>query len=120
MILFTKLSEAVTSSTLPILLVLSAILYFQNVNGMRQNALLHLLVSNGNSTPCTVEIREGSPFGAVLGCCKVGNTGGFEQFTEVSCRLENTHGTHGLCFVFRGEEEELLRFESFRFEQIRP
>lgn len=95
-------------------------LYFQNVNGMRQNALLHLLVSNGNSTPCTVEIREGSPFGAVLGCCKVENTGGFEKFAEVSCQLENTHGTHGLCFVFRGEEEELLRFESFRFEQVRP
>ena len=93
-------------------------LYYQNVNGMRQNARIYLFVANGGC-PCTVEIREGSPFGAVLGCCQVNSTGGFDSFQEISCRLENTHGTHSLCFVFRGEGKELLRLEHFRFEQIK-
>ena len=95
-------------------------LYFQNVNGMRQNALMRLRLSNGNGKPCAVEIRENSPFGAVLGVVKAEDTGGFDVFRTFDCRLENTHGTHNLCFVFRSESEEAARFEDFCFEQIRP
>ena len=93
-------------------------LYFQNVHDMRQNAQMYLRVANGGA-PCQIEVREGSPFGAVLGHCKVENTGSYETYAEIPCRLTNTHGTHGLCFVFRGEGEELLRFEDFRFEKVR-
>lgn len=95
-------------------------LYFQNVNNMRQNALLHLRLSNGNNAPCHVEIREGSPFGRVLGCIRTENTGGFDVFKTFDYRLENTHGTHSLCFVFKSDAEEPARFEDFRFEQVRP
>ena len=95
-------------------------LYFQNVNGMRQNALLHVRLANGNDVPCHVEIREGSPFGKVLGCVRAENTGGFDIFKTFDCRLENTHGTHSLCFVFRSDAEEPARFEDFCFEQVRP
>ena len=95
-------------------------LYFQNVNGMRQNALLRVRLANGNASPCTVEVRENSPFGAVLGVVKAENTGGFDVFRTFDCRLENTHGTHSLCFVFRGEAEEPARFEDFSFEHVRP
>ena len=94
-----------------------AYLCFQNVNNLRQNARMHLRVSNGNDKPCTVEVREGSPFGALLGCEKIENTGGFECFKTVDLPLENTHGTHSLCFVFRSEEKEALRFESFCFDR---
>lgn len=93
---------------------------FQNVNNMRQNAQLFLRVSNGNKKPCSIEIREGSPFGKMLGFKKIESTSHFDNFSEVSCRLENTHGTHSLCFVFKGEDEELCRFEDFRFEHILP
>ena len=95
-------------------------LYYQNIHGMRQNALIKFRVSNGSGKECTIEIRENSPFGKMLGCLKVGNTGGFDHFAELPCRLENTNGTHSLCFVFRGEAEELLRFDDFCFEQVRP
>ena len=87
---------------------------------MRQNALLRLRLANGNASPCTVEVRENSPFGAVLGVVKAENTGGFDVFRTFDCRLENTHGTHSLCFVFRGEAEEPARFEDFSFEHVRP
>ena len=91
-------------------------LYFQNVNGMRQNAKLFVRGSHKGAKPCQIEVREGSPFGAVLGCCKVQ-----PDFNgEIECPLTNTHGTHSLCFVFRGAGEEIFTFDEFRFEYMKP
>ncbi len=92
-------------------------LYFQNVNHMIQNATINFRVSNGNAKPCRIEIRENSPFGRVLGCCDVKGTGNFETFKDFSCELENAYGTNSLCFVFKSEAEEALRFEHFNFIQ---
>lgn len=95
-------------------------LYYQNVERMRQNAPIELRVSNGNDKPTAIEIRENSPFGTVLGCLKVGSTGGLDRFETFRLELENTYGSHNLCFVFRSEAEEAARFEDFRFTKIRP
>ena len=95
-------------------------LYFQNVNGMRQNARLFMRLSNGSDRPCAVEIRENSPFGTVLGVINAGSTGGYDRFQTFNCRLRNTHGTHSLCFVFKSEADEAVRFEDFHFEKVRP
>ena len=61
-----------------------------------------------------------SVVGKVLGCVRAETTGGFDVFKTFDCRLENTHGTHSLCFVFRSDAEEPARFEDFCFEQVRP
>ena len=95
-------------------------LYYQNVNSMRQNAPVELRLSNGNKEACTVEIRENSPFGAVLGSFRAGYTGGFDKFETFRLELDNAYGTHNLCFVFYSEAEEAARFEDFRFTKIRP
>ncbi len=95
-------------------------LYYQNVNSMRQNAPVELRLSNGNKEACTVEIRENSPFGAVLGSLRAGYTGGFDKFETFRLELDNAYGTHNLCFVFYSEAEEAVRFEDFRFTKIRP
>ncbi|MBQ3869940.1 MAG: family 43 glycosylhydrolase [Clostridia bacterium] len=95
-------------------------LYYQNVNSMRQNAPVELRLSNGNKEACTVEIRENSPFGAVLGSFRAGYTGGFDKFETFRLELDNAYGTHNLCFVFYSEAEEAVRFEDFRFTKIRP
>lgn len=92
-------------------------LYYQNVNNMRQNAKLFVRGISGQS-PCQIEVREGSPFGAVLGCCKIQADG--EGIREYEIPLTNSHGTHSLCFVFRGEGEDLFTFDDFRFEQVKP
>jgi hypothetical protein len=95
---------------------------YQNIHGMRQNALLFLRLASRNRRPCTVEVREGSPFGTVLGSCRFGKVGNYDvgSFEEIPCRLENRAGTHSLCFVFRCEEEgDLIRFEDFHFEQVK-
>ncbi|MBQ9717360.1 MAG: carbohydrate-binding protein [Clostridia bacterium] len=95
-------------------------LYYPNISGMVQNARIRLHAVNPSGRPCIVEIREDSPFGHVLGCCPVGWTGTQDELAEIPCCLENPFGTHNLCFVFRGEGEDLLHFDGFRFEQIRP
>ncbi len=95
-------------------------LYFQNVSNIRQNAPIEVRLSNGSGRPCSVEIREGSPFGAMLGIISVGDTGGFDRYVTFSTELENTYGTHGLCFVFRSEAEEAAGFEDFNFTKVRP
>ena len=89
-------------------------LYYPGIAGMRQNALLYIsgMLAPGNA--CSIEIRENSPFGPVVGFCRVKDGAG-----ETVCRLENTYGTHNLCFVFRGEGEELFRFGGFRFEHVK-
>ena len=96
-----------------------AYVYFQNVHDIPQNAKLILRGSCDNS-PCQIEVREGSPFGAVLGVCKVQpeaaiQHGGTREFT---IPLTNDWGTHGLCFVFRGEGDDLFVFEDFRFARV--
>ncbi len=91
-------------------------LYYQNVNGMRQNASMYIR-GRCESAPCEIEIREGSPFGALLGHVQIQPQAG-EQ--EIPCTLCNTHGTHSLCFVFRGKGEDLFAFDEIRFEQIKP
>lgn len=95
-------------------------LYYPNVNGMRQNANMYLRGICGQKI-CEIEVREGSPFGPVLGCCKAQpeSTAAGGNVREIAVPLTNTHGTHGLCFVFRGEGEDLFAFEDFRFEQVR-
>ena len=95
-------------------------LYFPKVSGMVQNALMFIRLACKGA--CAIEIREGSPFGKMLGHLKVENVGNysFGGFDDIPCRLENTFGTHDLCFVFRGEGEDILRFEEFYFEHIKP
>ena len=93
-----------------------AYLYYQNVNGMRQNTKLCVRGRCG-SAPCQIEVREGSPYGAVLGCIKVQPEG--DEAREYVIPLTNTHGTHNLCFVFRGEGEDIFAFDDFRFEPVK-
>ena len=91
-------------------------LYYQNVHNLRQNAKLFVHGISGQK-PCEIEVREGSPFGYVLGYCKVQSDG--EGIREYEIPLTNSHGTHSLCFVFRGEGTDLFTFDDFRFEQVK-
>lgn len=90
-------------------------LTFPKIRNLPKNAALRLRVSNGSDAPCTVEIRKENEYGEILGACEVKNTGGFDAFKTFDVPLKNTAGTHGLCFVFKSDADEALRFESFGF-----
>ena len=92
-------------------------LTFPNIKNMSAGAVLQFRAANGNDIPCTVEIRENDPDGALLGSRIVENTGGFDSFGLFDVHLGNTAGTHGICFVFHTEADEAVRFEDFGFEK---
>lgn len=94
-------------------------LYYQNVNGMEENALMFICAADKGGSNCVIEVRENAPDGKLLGSCEVKNAGNFafDSYGEIPCRLENTAGTHSLCFVFRGSGEDILHFDSFRFDK---
>ena len=90
---------------------------FPKIHSMPKNATVQLCVSNGNDAPCLVEIRKENEDGEILGSCTVEPTGGFGNYKTFDIQLKNTAGTHGLCFVFRSEAQEALRFDRFSFMQ---
>ena len=90
-------------------------LTFPNIKNMPENATLSICVSNGNDTPCTVEVRKEDENGEILGKCTVGNTGGFDKYQTFDIGLKNNAGTQGLCFVFRSDASEALLFDRFSF-----
>ena len=92
-------------------------LTYPNIYNMPADAVLRFRAANGNDIPCTVEIRENDPDGALLGSRIVENTGGFDSFGLFDVNLGNTAGTHGICFVFHTEADEAVRFEDFGFEK---
>ena len=96
-----------------------AYLYYQNVHGLPEKAKL-LVRGKCEHAPCTIEVREGGANGALLGSytCEPECAIEHGDTREFPITLSNAEGTHSLCFVFRGEGEDLFTFEDFHFEQI--
>ena len=96
-----------------------AFLYYQNIHGLPEKAKL-LVRGKCEYAPCTIEVREGGPEGALLGSyiCEPECAIEHGDTREFPITLSNAEGTHSLCFVFRGEGEDLFTFEDFHFEQI--
>ena len=96
-----------------------AYLYYQNVHGLPEKAKL-LVRGKCEYAPCTIEVREGGANGALLGSytCEPECAIEHGDTREFPITLSNAEGTHSLCFVFRGEGEDLFTFEDFHFEQI--
>ena len=95
-----------------------AYLYYQNVHNLDENAKL-LVRGKCEHTACTIEVREGGADGDLLGICTCEPECAIQHgdTREFPITLQNDEGTHSLCFVFRGEGEELFVLEDFRFEQ---
>lgn len=64
----------------------------------------------------SIELRLGSPDGKVVGTCKVGNTGGWQQWSEISCDITDATGLHDLYLKFTGGDKPLLNLDHWKFE----
>lgn len=63
-----------------------------------------------------IELRIDSPQGEVIGKCKVERTGGWANYTDVYCQLEqNVVGYHNLFLGFVGERDGLFNVNWFQF-----
>ncbi len=63
-----------------------------------------------------IELRLGALDGKVIGKCKVENTGGWQQWKEISCAVEAASGVQDLYVKFTGGEKPLLNLDHWKFE----
>lgn len=88
-------------------------LYFPNVRKVAENALLNFRVSSANAGGGTIEVRESSAIGTLLGACVVPNTDSWTNYQTVACTLTNSAGDKNIYLVFKGIGAELMRLDHF-------
>jgi arabinoxylan arabinofuranohydrolase len=64
----------------------------------------------------SIELRIGSPDGKVISTCKVENTGGWQQWKEVSSDVAGATGVQDLYLKFSGREKRSLNLDYWKFE----
>ncbi len=63
-----------------------------------------------------IELRLGGGDGKLVGTCKVGNTGGWQQWKSASCDVSGATGVQDLYLKFSGGEKPLLNLDCWKFE----
>jgi len=86
-------------------------LRFPKVQEMTEGMLLNFRVSSANPDGSSIEIRQDTPDGPLLGSITVADTEGWEAYKTVTTKLKNKAGTQDLCFVFKGKGNELMRLD---------
>jgi hypothetical protein len=64
----------------------------------------------------SIEIRQGAPDGTVLATCPISKNKGDDQFIVIDREFSVESDQQSLCFVFRGEGEDLFDLDSFSFK----
>jgi len=90
-------------------------LVYPNVKNLPKDAVVTFFVASGNPAGGTIEVRDGSANGALLGSCPVPDTGGWDKYQKVDCPLKIEPGTKSLCLVVKGGKAELLRLDAMSF-----
>jgi hypothetical protein len=62
-----------------------------------------------------IELRLDSPTGTLVGTCAVSGTGGWQNWSTVSCNVSGATGVHNLYLVYKGGSGYLFNFNWFKF-----
>ena len=89
-------------------------LHFPKVLNMAHDQKLSFRVASAKCDCGRIEIRRGALDGERLGTVVVPNTGAWSAYETVTTQLSNPAGKHDLYFVFKGEGDELMRFDWWR------
>lgn len=86
---------------------------FGNSNSGKQTFTASVASPNSGGT---IEIRLGDAKGTVIGQVSVPNTGGWQNWTTVSCKLNSTvNGTQKITLVYKGGGGYLFNVNWFKF-----
>ena len=64
----------------------------------------------------TIEIRLDSKDGPLLGSCLVSNTGDWQKWKTLTCKVKKTKGIHDLYLIFKGGEGDLFNLDYWMFK----
>ncbi|MEI6077022.1 MAG: family 43 glycosylhydrolase [Verrucomicrobiota bacterium] len=90
-------------------------LVYPNVKNLPKHSTVAFRVASARPSGGTIQIREGSADGKLLGRCLVPKTGGWDKYQIVSCVLNNQAATENLCLIFQGGAGELMRLDWLAF-----
>lgn len=91
-------------------------LCYPKVMNLKQNATISFRISSENKSGGTIEIHENGVEGKLLGTCQIPSTGGWTLYKTISSKLKNESGQKDICFVFKGNGDELLRLNWISFK----
>lgn len=94
-------------------------LVFPNIRNVAADATVGMRISAATGGG-SVEIREGSPSGSLLGSCRIPPTNGLTDYRTLSHRLKNTAGSISLAFVFKSQGSEKARLDWFTITRSQP
>jgi len=87
---------------------------YNNVNLTSLNSFTASVASNGVGG--NIQVRLDSVTGTVIGTCTVpANTGGWQDWINVTCSLTPTTGFHNLYLVYTGGSSNLFNLDWFNF-----
>ena len=90
-------------------------LVYPKVRNLPANASVTFQVSSKTGGG-TIEVREKQSDGKLLGSCAIPSTDGrWDLYQMVTCGLQNPAGTNDICLTFKGDGQELVRIDRFRF-----
>jgi hypothetical protein len=64
---------------------------------------------------CSVELRLDSPSGILVGTVSIGNTGGWDTYSDFTATVTGATGSHDLYLVFKGGSGYLMNVDQFTF-----
>ncbi len=88
-------------------------LYLPNVKNIQANSKITFNVSTMKAG--TIEVRTDSNKGKLIASCAIKNTGGWNNYQDVTCNLGNLKGKQNLYFVFKGGDGNLFNIDYFKF-----
>ncbi|MBJ7880477.1 family 43 glycosylhydrolase [Gelidibacter salicanalis] len=89
-------------------------LYFPNIQNLTDKTLIEFCLSSINEG--TIEIRDKSKSGKLLGSCKISSTGGWNTYKTFSCDLKDMKDVTDIYFVFKGSSSDILHLDWFEFK----
>ncbi|MEM7473524.1 MAG: family 43 glycosylhydrolase [Planctomycetota bacterium] len=90
-------------------------LCFPNMAELEKQNQLIFEVSSANGA--RIEVRSKGPQGKLLGVCEVPATALSKSYIEVACELDDCQNVQDICLVFRGQGEDFLRLDRFKFAE---
>ena len=92
-------------------------IYFPNIHDVPENASISFFATCVNPYGSIIEVREENASGKLLGECHIPytNYSDWRGYRTFVCDLVNTAGDKNLCFVFKGQGEDLVHLDWFKF-----
>ena len=88
-------------------------LYFPNIKNLEKYD--HIIFNIATKNEGRIEIHKGSVNGQLLGYCELSNTGGWDQYQQFSCAINDPGDVKNLYLKFVGEGDDLFHLDWFKF-----